>query len=130
MHLPLTTNHSANIQTTNDWANSILKDLDNLVLSNKRYADRISNPTAQTTNINTRSPISPTPQKRSTIINVVLRKTTPVTSPTSPTERPIKSAHDTIKNPTAIINQTKCDNNNILKPEKHVSRFFGFLFQI
>lgn len=103
MHLPLSMDHSANIRQTNDWANSILKDLDNLVLSNKRYTDRIGQ-----TNVITQSPTSPTSShKRSTIINVVLRKTTPVSSPT---------------NSLAPTNDdSKTDNNNILKPEKHVS---------
>lgn len=103
MHLPLSTDHSANIRQTNDWATSILKDLDDLVLSNKRYTDRISQ-----ANVTTQSPTSPTSShKRSTIINVVLRKTTPVSSPT------------TSHAPTN--NDSKTDNNNILKPEKHVS---------
>lgn len=105
MHLPLLADHSANIRMTqtNDWANSILKDLDGLVLSNKRYTDRINQ-----TNVTTQSPTSPTSShKRSTIINVVLRKTTPVSSPTT--------SH------APANNNSKTDNNNILKPEKHVS---------
>lgn len=130
MNLPLTNEHSTKIRKTNDWANSILKDLDNLVLSNKRYAERISNSVVTNTNVNTISPTSPSSQKRSTIINVVLRKTTPASSPTSSTAPTTIVLNDTIKNPTAIINEAKCDNNNILKPEKHVSRFIGFLFMI
>lgn len=106
MHLPLLTDHSANIRMTqtNDWANSILRDLDDLVLSNKRYTDRISQANVTTA----QSPTSPTSShKRSTVINVVLRKTTPASSPTT--------SH------APANNDSKTDNNNIPKPEKHVS---------
>lgn len=117
MHLPISTDHLANIRMTetNDWANSILKDLDNLVLSNKQYTDRISQANVTTAQSSTSSTSS---HKRSTIINVVLRKTTPVSSPTT--------SH------APAYNDSKTDNNNILKPEKHVSIcfFFGFFIII
>lgn len=120
---------SANMQETNEWANSILKELDSL-RTNGRQSDPasfIGRPSATTvrniskvaptldlskTTIITSplpSPTSPTSPtiKRSTIINVTLRKSTPV---------PAKLDDD--KN-----SATNTDHNNILKPEKHVSDF-------
>lgn len=129
--------HGSSIRKTNEWADSILKDLDNLILSNQRYTASLCNPITaipdQTANatatINSTGPPK-SPQKRSTIINVVLRKTTPSTSPTSPTAPTAFASSPAItattnlnKNQTAIITAaapTK-DNNKIPKPEKHVS---------
>lgn len=136
---PITANHGSSIRKTNEWADSILRDLDNLILSNQRYTAGLSNSiinaasnqsTANadvnaTTAAATGPPKSPQ-KKRSTIINVVLRKTTPSTSPTSPTAPTAFASTPTNlnKNQTTIITTTK-DNNKIPKPEKHVSGF-GF----
>lgn len=124
--------HGSSIRKTNEWADSILKDLDNLILSNQRYtASCLSNSITASNASNAAVATGPpkSPQKRSTIINVVLRKTTPSTSPTSPTaptEFPSTPAHLN-KNQTAIITAPAQDNNKIPKPEKHVSGF-GFSF--
>lgn len=135
---PITANHGSSIRKTNEWADSILKDLDNLILSNQRYTASLSNSiinaasnqatanaAASAAATATGPPKSPQ-KKRSTIINVVLRKTTPSTSPTSPTAPTAFASTPTNlnKNQTTIITTTK-DNNKIPKPEKHVSGF-GF----
>lgn len=133
---PLSPNHGSNIRKTNEWADSILKDLDTLILSNKRYTASLSNSITTsnaTTNVNAVDQPPKSSQKRSTIINVVLRKTTPSTSPTSPTAPTAFASTPTNnlnKNQTVIINNstaaiTTKDNNKIPKPEKHVSGF-GF----
>lgn len=143
--MPISANHGSNIRKTNEWADSILKDLDNLILSNQRYTASLSNPiniasnqttstsTTFTDHVATATATGPpkSPQKRSTIINVVLRKTTPSSSPTSPTAPTAFASTPTNlnKNQTAIITATTTaaakDNNKIQKPEKHVSGF-GF----
>lgn len=117
--------HGTNIRKTNEWADSILKDLDNLILSNQRYTDSLSSNLIFTNQTTTEPPKSP--HKRSTIINVVLRKTTPTTSPTSPiapTAFASTPTNNLNKNQTAIITaaaMTKDNNKKISKPEKHVS---------
>lgn len=134
---PITANHGSSIRKTNEWADSILKDLDNLILSNQRYTAGLSNSiinaasnqttaNADVTVATTTGPPKSPQKKRSTIINVVLRKTTPSTSPTSPTAPTAFASTPTNlnKNQTMIITTTK-DNNKIPKPEKHVSGF-GF----
>lgn len=118
-----TSNHGRNIRKTNEWADLILKDLDNLILSNQRYAAGLHiSPTDGSNGTAIGSPKSP--HKRSTIINVVLRKTTPSpTSPTAPTSFAASAATTTTnqhKNQTAVAANAK-DNNKIPKPEKHVS---------
>lgn len=128
--------HRSSIRRTNEWADSILKDLDHLILSNQRYTASLGNPIGQAAVGDTGPPKSP--HKRSTIINVVLRKTTPSTSPTSPTAPTAFASTPTYlnKNQTTIITAaTAKDNNKIPKPEKHVSGFgfsllifFFFLF--
>lgn len=134
----MSSNQKSNIKKTNEWANSILKDLDNLILSNQRYVDLNSSITTNIANndMNTVSSTTPTSPslKRSTIINVVLRKTSPSSSSNEPmtmtkTSKLTKpNKNRTVLNATAIINATETpttnDNNNkILKPEKHVSSF-------
>lgn len=126
-----------NISRTNDWAAGILKDLDGLMVSEQRYSDAqaalrydSSSPDA--------GPMSPN-HKRSTVINVVLRKTAPTPSPiplTAPKMTKLRAASDgrTVSNaainasataPTApapsTTSTTPSDNHRILKPEKHVS---------
>lgn len=132
--------HGSNIRKTNEWADSILKDLDNLILSNQRYTASLSNSIASNaTNATAASAASAAAtgspktshQKRSTIINVVLRKTTPSTSPTSPTAPTAfaSTPANLNKNQTAIITAPAKDNNKIPKPEifQHVSGFdFSF----
>lgn len=124
------TNHRSSIRKTNEWADSILKDLDSLILSNQRYTASLSNSIGRERIVDTGPPKSP--QKRSTVINVVLRKTTPSTSPTSPTAPTAFPSTPTNlnKNQTTIITAaTTKDNNKIPKPEKHVSGFdFSHLF--
>lgn len=110
----------SNIRKTNEWAESILKDLDNLILSNERYTASLSNPISA--NVATAGPPK-SPQKRSTIINVVLRKTTPSPSPTSPTA---PTAFGLPAQNQTVINAPAKDNNKIAKPEKHVSRLTSF----
>lgn len=112
-------NDSSNIRKTNEWADAILKDLDNLILSNQQYTANLSSSVASnTTNASPSSPKSP--QKQSTIINVVLRKITPLPSPsTTPTSPTAPTAFASIltnsnKKQATIINK-------ISKPEKHVS---------
>lgn len=127
-----TSNHGRNIRKTNEWADLILKDLDNLILSNQRYAAGLHNNSAAAVDGNGSAIGSPkSPHKRSTIINVVLRKTTPSpTSPTAPTSFPASTATATAmttttnqhKNHTVAAVNAK-DNNKIPKPEKHVSDF-------
>ncbi|XP_055304722.1 uncharacterized protein LOC129569659 isoform X4 [Sitodiplosis mosellana] len=127
---PISANHGSTIRKTNEWAESILKDLDNLIMSNQRYTAGLSNPIinaasnqtmANAANADVTATGPPkSPQKRSTIINVVLRKTTPSTSPTSPTAPTAFASTPTNlnKNQTTIITTTK-DNNKMPKPEKH-----------
>lgn len=132
---PLSTSE---MKKTNDWANSILEQLDTLMLANKRNATCIADdgddcsqrlttslvatiPSVDLSNATIvssplpASPSSPTSpsQKRSTIINVTLRKATPAIKTSTTTA----SIHDS-KNTT-----TNIDRNNILKPEKHVSKY-------
>lgn len=98
---------------TNEWANSLLTELDNLMQSNKA-----------TTNVQLRStppPRTPTsPTQRSTIINVTLRKTTP--SPKTSTSIEKNSNH------SITTNNSNNDNSNFRKPEKHVSIWFYVFF--
>lgn len=123
-----------NISRTNDWAAGILKDLDGLMVSEQRYSDAqaalrydSSSPDA--------APMSPN-HKRSTIINVVLRKTAPTPSSiplTAPKMTKLRDASDGRTVSNAAINAlatapapsttstTPSDNQRILKPEKHVS---------
>lgn len=142
LNVSIDTNHGSNMRKTNEWADSILKDLDNLILSNQRYVDSVNQSMGLNVS-NGETTITPTtatgppklPQKRSTIINVVLRKTTPSPSPTSPTApTAFESAPTNLnKNQTAIITAAPPappdaaaaakDNNKIPKPEKHVSSF-------
>lgn len=120
-----TSNHGRNIRKTNEWADLILKDLDNLILSNQRYAAGLHNSSTGANDGNGTAIGSPkSPHKRSTIINVVLRKTTP--SPTSPTAPTSFAAATTTtnqhKNHTGAASAANAkDNNKIPKPEKHVS---------
>lgn len=129
--------HGSNIRKTNEWADSILKDLDNLILSNQRYTASLSNSIASNATAASAASAAATGspktshQKRSTIINVVLRKTTPSTSPTSPTAPTAfaSTPANLNKNQTAIITAPAKDNNKIPKPEifQHVSGFdFSF----
>lgn len=106
-----------NIAKTNDWAETILKDLDNLILSDQRYGNTSATERAH-------SPMSPN-SKRTTIINMVLRKTTPTASPKM---TKLWDANDSTAVSNATINSTaqptiQSDNHRIHKPEKHVSSF-------
>lgn len=125
---------NANIQETNEWANSILKELDSLRTNGRQsdpssiigcgsdtMASTVRNiskvaPTldlSKTTIISSPLPSPTSPSvKRSTIINVTLRKSQPV---------PTKLDDD--KNFA-----TNTNHNHILKPEKHVSLYFCFQF--
>lgn len=128
-------NHGRNIRKTNEWADLILKDLDNLILSNQRYAAGLHHNSIASSDGNDGPPKSP--HKRSTIINVVLRKTTPSpTSPTAPTLFAASAANETIttnqhRHHTAATSTVNAkDNNKIPKPEKHVSDFCFFFLSI
>lgn len=131
-------NHGRNIRKTNEWADLILKDLDNLILSNQRYAAGLHNNSIASSDGNgngTATGPPKSPNKRSTIINVVLRKTTPSpTSPTAPTSfAALANATTTTtnqhKNHTAAASAVNAkDNNKIPKPEKHVSEFSFSIF--
>lgn len=124
---------TSEMEKTNDWANSILEQLDTFNLANKRnavsikydedsdYGRRLATSLVATvpsvdlskaTIVSSPLPASPTSpsQKRSTIINVTLRKATPAIK----TSSTMASNHDTKSFTTTI------DRNNILKPEKHV----------
>lgn len=139
LNASIASNHGSNMRKTNEWADSILKDLDNLILSNQRYADSVNQSIGSNASDDGTATGPPKlPQKRSTIINVVLRKTTPSPSPTSPTAPTAFASTPTNlnKNQTAIISASAAavvaapkDNNKIPKPEKHVSSF-GFSFQL
>lgn len=116
-----------NIAKTNDWAETILKDLDNLILSDQRYGNATATERAD-------SPMSPN-HKRTTIINMVLRKTTPTTSPTTspitssaPKMTKLWDANDGMAVSNGMIDSTalptiQSDKHRIHKPEKHVSSF-------
>lgn len=129
---------TSEMKKTNDWANSILEQLDTLMLANKRNAISIegdgdvcsrrlatslvgtipSVDLSKATIVSSPLPVSPSSptspsQKRSTIINVTLRKATPAIKTSA-----IANNHDN-KGST-----TNSDRNNILKPEKHVSNIY------
>lgn len=122
--LQITPDSMSETAKTNEWANSILKDLDSLMLTNKRYATmHIPSVEVDSNDVKLPADLPTSPrQKRSTIINVVLRKTTPSTSPISPT------APTSIAIAAAQQSTDATDNSNILKPEKHVSNDFDFVF--
>lgn len=134
---------TSEMKKTNDWANSILEQLDTLMLANKRNAISIDDgddcnrrlatslvatipsvDLSQATIVSSPLPASPSSptspsQKRSTIINVTLRKATPA----------IKTSATMANMNDSQSSTTNIDRNNILKPEKHVSsRLFYGLF--
>lgn len=128
--------YTSEMKKTNDWANSILKELDILMLANKGNSVSIDGDGDEcsrrlTTSLvasmpsvdlskarivssplptSPLSPVSPL-QKRSTIINVTLRKATPA----------IKTTTTRVNNHDSNSFTAHIDRNHILKPEKHVS---------
>lgn len=130
-----------NISRTNDWADGILKDLDGLLISEQRYSNSLRRDTPSPDG----APMSPG-YKRSTVINVVLRKTAPTATSNEPIAPQMTKVHGndndgrtvstatitalatTPTTPataaaTSTTSTTPSDNHRILKPEKHVSSF-------